>query len=346
MESPILPLYRLKIYKLRTFILILIFSTITAAFSFPERDQELTVQVVDYVIKNQYNSALGAIQTFQAQDGDPLPSLLKLAVFGMRDVDFEQIIDSTEFLSCYDSASAILVAWEQTNGVTSYTRTLSGLCKAIYSAYYIRQKKYIAAMRNGFDALDHLREAQQMDSTNYEVDFFLGLYEYARAELRSRLWWVLFWYPGSREKGIERVKRCSTRALLTGEAAKLSLCDMYIQEKRNEEAKQVLGELKKRYPESRFVLWAEVKYFEAENNFSAAAATYAKLAMLYKKEKFGEFNAFSTSFMQANMLYKSGDTNSSKELCNNILQKRNINAYRDLKKETGKLLERCNAVKN
>ena len=302
--------------------------------------------MVDYLIKNQYDSAFSSIHSFTAHDNDPLPALLQLAILSMRDVDFEQIIDSTRFLKCYDSASTALSLWEEQQGVSSYTRMLSGMSKAIHAAFYLRQKRYVNAMQNGFAALDQLREAQELDSTNHEVDFFLGLYEYARAELRSRLWWVLFWYPGNREKGIERVRRCSEKAILTGEAAKLSLCDMYIQEKRRKEAKQLIDGLKKKYPESRFVLWAEVKYFEAENDYSAAADTYARLSNLYAGEQFGVFNTLATSLKQATMLYESGATTEANLLCDKLLANKEISTYKDLKKETIRLSERCNAAEN
>ncbi|MBN1759156.1 MAG: hypothetical protein JW863_12600 [Chitinispirillaceae bacterium] len=341
MESPIRLFYRLINHKASSAFLVLLLSASTQAFSFPEGKQQLTSKVVNYVIKNQYDSAFSAISTFPVTDKDPLPSLLRLAVLGMRDVDFEQIIDSTRFLACYDSVSRELEAWEQQKGVSSYTRMLSGLCKAMHAAFYLRQKKYMSAMQNGFSALDHLKEAQELDSTNYEVDFFLGLYEYARAELRSRLWWVLFWYPGNRQKGIARVQRCAQQAILTGEAAKLSLCDMYIEEKRSKDAKIVVDVLREKYPDSRFVLWAEVKYFEAEKKYSEAARTYGRLATLYEVEQFGEFNTLTTRLKQATMLYESDDINTAKSICDKLLSDNKINNYRTIKKETSRLSEKC-----
>ncbi len=346
MKLPTHLLFRSINHSFPVLIVTFLLTTGIQAFSFPQKEQQLTVKVVNYIINNHYDSAFTAIHRFPQSSGDPLPALLHLAVLGMRDVDFEQIIDSTRFLKSYDSASALLAAWESQKGKSSYTRMLSGMCKAIYAAFYIRQKRYVNAMKNGFSALDDLREAQELDSTNYEVDFFLGLYEYARAELRSRLWWVLFWYPGNRERGIEKVRRCAENAILTGDAAMLSLCDMYIQEKQSEDALKYLNILKKDHPSSRFVLWAEVKYLESRENFSAAAKKYGHLSTLYAHEQYGTFNTLTTAIKQATMLHKSGNNSEAITICNKLLHSNAIDDYKDLKKETVKLSERCNAADN
>ncbi len=302
--------------------------------------------MVNYIINNQYDSVIRVVDYSMAYDKDPLLPVLKLAALGMRDVDFEKIIDSSLFLSSYQHASSAVSQWEAAEGVSSYSQMCSGMSKIIYASFYLKQKKYFSAIQNGFDGLDKLQAAQNADSTNYETDFFLGLYEYGRAELRSRLWWVLFWYPGNRAQGIARVSRCSQHAMITDEAAKLSLCDMFLQEKRNKEAKKIIDQMKQYYPESRFVLWAEVKYFEAEMLYEAAANVYSRLASSYKKEKLGEYNFLFTSSRQAQMLYKTRKITNAKQLCYNMLQDTKINKYKELKKETVKLLEQCNATDN
>ena len=234
-----------------------------------------------------------------------------------------------------------ITKWESENDTTSYSRMLAGICDAIHAGFYLRQKRYLSAMQNGLDALRIMREAQQIDSTNYEVDFFLGLYEYARAELRSRLWWVLFWYPGNRQQGIKRVRRCAQQAIITSAAAKLSLCDMYIQEKRFKDAEKTIKQLKQEYPKSRFVLWAEVKYFVAEKRYKNASALYHRLSHSYQNEEHGEYNAFYSRSQRALMLFHAGDITNAKRLCDELLSDKNITKYRKVNKETAKLAERC-----
>lgn len=315
-----------------------------SAFTISGPDREITRGIINYIINNQYDSAFIVIDGQKGRDDEPLLLLLKLATQSMRDVDFEKTVDSSLFLATYDQTIATVEKWEKQHGVSSQSKMLFGMCRAIHSAFYLRQKKYLSALQNGLDAINQLREAQEIDSTNYDVDLFLGLYEYGRAELRSRFWWVLFWYPGNRQTGIGRVLRCAENAIITAEAAQLSLCDLYLKEKLFNESKNQIDHLKSRYPQSRFVLWAEVKYFETRENYSAAASVYSQLSQSYSREKLGEYNHLYTKNRQAFMLYKAGDMKSAKKLCDNILVSSAIGKYRELRRETNKLSERCHAA--
>lgn len=201
-------------------------------------------------------------------------------------------------------------------------------------------------MQHGFDALDQMKKAQEQDSLNYEVDFFLGLYEYARSELRTKLWWVLFWYAGDREEGIRRIIRCSQKASITADAASLSLCDIYLQNKEMQKSFNQITQLKNKFPESRFVLWAEVKYFEAGKAYKDAAACYGKLSRSYGREPAGEYNALYTATREATMLLKAGSKKEAKALCKELLQNKKNDYYVDLKKELKKIVEQCNVTKN
>lgn len=306
-----------------------------------------TQQVADCIINNQYLNAIAIIDTIPEAEKEPLFAVLKLAAIGMRDVDFEKTIDSTLFLSSFKDAEGSINRYAQGKSVSkSYIDMLSGMTKAIHASYYLRQKKYVAAMQNGFDAIALMEKAQEADSLNYEVDFFLGLYEFIRSELRSKLWWVLFWYPGNREEGIRRVERCAENAVITKSAARISLSDMYLQDKKSEKANEVIMQLKTSFPQSRFVMWAEVKYLSAEKNYLRAAQIYNTLSKSYEKEAFGEYNSLFTATQKAHMLFLAGQTLSAKEQCSNLLENSTLNNYRSLKKEVSKLMEQCNVTKN
>lgn len=336
----------MKIYYL--YIIVIIFSE-ASSFTLQGQKLELTNKITDCIINNRYSDAISIIENIPPKlSEDPLFSVLKLSALGMRDVDFEKIIDSTAFLKSFDDAEKDILLFKQSgkSSDSSYVAMLTGLTKAIHAAYYLRQKKYLAAMKNGFSAMDEMKKAQNSDPENYEVDFFLGLYEFARSELRSKLWWVLFWYPGNRAEGIRRVERCAEKGLITSDAAKISLCDMYIQNKEGNKAHKVLGKLKKSFPQSRFVLWAEAKCFESEKNFYKAAKIYDTLSASYKNEEYGIYNSLFTLSKKAHMLYKSGEMESAKLVCNNILSEKRIGESPHIRKDIRKLMEKCNVSEN
>lgn len=335
---------RLKKNINRFFILICCFWTTAAALSLSESQQVLSRTVVDYILNNEYDEAFKKLAAETNTNGDPLSALLKLATIGMRDVDYEKTVDSSLFLSTYEKTSQLVDVWEKKHGVSSYSRMLAGMCRAMHATFYLRQKKYFGAMQHGLDAIKMMKEAQELDSSNVEVDFFLGLYEYARAELRSRLWWVLFWYGGDRKHGIQRIARCAKNGVITGKAARLSLCDINLKEKQPDQSKRNIVILKKQYPESRFVLWAEVKYFEEEALYTEAANAYHHLSQQYAAvSEHGTYNELFSLSKMAEMLCKAGEKQRAESVCEKVLHHKKIAGFKKIEKQTKKLLEHCNA---
>jgi hypothetical protein len=352
MEFFILHFHRFSLNNLRDsssivmFLVILLFPLHSYCFKLDGYKLETTQRITHCIINNQYQKAISIIDADTIFATDPLLPVLKLVAVGIRNVDYEKIIDSTYFLTLYNDAEFSIARYKQTGNDTSYSDMLAGLTKAIHATFYLRQKKYINAMQNLFSSIDLMQKVQKADTLNYEVDLFLGLYEYAQSELRSKLWWVLFWYPGNREHGIKRVWRCSQKALITSDAAKLALCEIYLQNNKNHDALCLIQHLKIQFPESRFVLWAEAKYYKADKKFLKAAEIYDKLSKSYTHEDAGKYNALVTISQKALMLYNAGSLVPAKTLCNNLLQKNDLNNYNDLKKEIKKLREKCDVSEN
>lgn len=326
-----------------SFILCIVLS-VPGAYSFvlPETPYLDTQRAISYIVNNRYDAAFDYFAATDSASVDPLTAVLYLATLGMRDVDFEMSVDSAAFSQRYCAALNTVLQLERNDGSSSYSCTVKGLSQIMYATFFLRQKKYVSAAQHGFDALKTLKLAQELDSTNHDVDFFLGLYEYARSELRARLWWVMFWYPGSRTEGIKRLEACATHGTITRVAAKLSLCDIYTQEKHFERAAKLIYELKNNYPQSRFVYWAEAKYFEATQEYRGAAAVYDTLHTLYALCNYGEYNMLSTRLKQAEMSFRAGDRAIAAELCFDVLHQRVVGRYKEIKKRAEKLLERIN----
>lgn len=344
MASITLHSFRLTKISNRITCILFLLTTAGAAFSLSSQQRELSDSIVDCIFSNRYETAFSIINQSDTSGNDPFPFLLKMAVIGMRDVDFEKIIDSTLFLSTYNKTAKMVEAWEKENGYSSYSRMIAGMCRAIHATFYLRQKKYFGAMQNGLDAIKIMKEAQELDSGNTEVDFFLGLYEYARAELRAKLWWVLFWYAGDRKAGIQRINRCAENAVITGKAARISLCNIYLKEKDPVQSEKNISILKEQYPESRFVLWEEVKYFEEKSLFRQAVSTYHHLSRQYAAEKkYGTYNELFSLRKMAEMLLKANDKSQAKKVCKELLNHKNINDFKKIKKDTKNILEQCNA---
>lgn len=325
-----------------SYILVLITFNSLLAFNVPSKDTGFITSVTDQILNCQFDSAISLTNASIDRDpSNPLAPVLKLAALGMRDVDLEMTVDSLLFLTTYSLAVECIDAYERKNGISSYSRTILGFSKTIHSTYFLRRKMYVTALKNGLDALKLLREAKTLDTTNTDVDFFLGLYDYGKAEMRTRLWWVMFWYPGGKKEGIQKLEQCSKSACMTKNAAKISLSEIYISEKNNDKALLLLKHLETAFPDSRFVYWSKAKYYETNKMYNEAAVAYNKLSLSYTGIKNGSYNALFTKNKEASMCLEAGHKEKAAALCRSILADPAL-SKRDLKRDTEKLLERIN----
>ncbi|MBD3394086.1 MAG: hypothetical protein GF418_00530 [Chitinivibrionales bacterium] len=293
----------------RSIVAVLLAGAVSAgAFELPAGMKQCTDRFVRHVIECDFDSAFHIADSLKRADArEPLGPLLRLLAHGMRDLDYDRQIDTAGFLEAHRVSVKRIREYENAHGKTSYTMTLAAFANATHAAYYLRQKRYFAAIGTGLDAVELLHEAKKADSTNYDVDFFLGLYDYAKAELRRHLWMILFWYGGSKAEGIERLKQCIAGARMAGPAAKLSLADIYIQEKDYGKARAVIDELLAAYPKSRFILWTHAKYLMAIERFDAAADVYGALSASYAASRRGEYNALATRRRQIETMCAAGN---------------------------------------
>ncbi|NLD93768.1 MAG: hypothetical protein GX639_14020 [Fibrobacter sp.] len=327
---------------LKFFSLVLFFAFNAVSFQISAKDSSFSQSVTDLILQCHFDSANDLIDSYRKSDSkNPLPPVLKLAVLGMRDVDLEMTVDSLLFMNTYALAIANVLDYEKNYGKSDYSRMLVGFTKAIHSSFYLRRKMYMSAMHNGIDAMKTLREAKEIDSTNTEVDFFLGLYDYAKAELRSRMWWIMFWYPGDKKEGIAKLENCTKTAFIVGNAAQITLSNIYTDEKKPEKAIRIIQHLDSLYPSSRFVGWAKVKYFEKLKMYTNAAEEYNKLSSQYLSVKNGQYNSFFTKKKEAVMYYEAGQKSKVQVICKAILSDPLL-TNEDIRKETKRLLEKVN----
>jgi hypothetical protein len=313
------------------------------ACSIPEPQQGYAYRCIDAIINGDYDSAFSITDSAMAADScDPLAPLLRLAATGIRDVDFDTLFDSAAFSHLYHSAGQRIDAYETTAAPSSYTKMLRGFCKGVFSAYLLRRTSYFAAVKSGFQALNLLDESHRLDTANVDPLFLLGLYDYAKGELKRRLWGALFWYPGSKKNGIARLQTCAARACLTSGAALMCLADIYTREEKPDACAPLMERLEQRFPKSRFMLWEKAKHLESRRLYYEAANVYELLSLSYAADSAGKFGALQTRYLQAHMLFKAAQKKEAVECCNVILRENVTARNKVIYKDTEKLLKRIN----
>jgi len=264
-------------------------------------------RVIGMLINCEYAKACAQTDSLIKTDTlEPVYPYLRMCSLGLRDLDFDEIIDTVAFLAAYQKTIQIIDAYERVYGQTSYSQTILGFTYVSHASFYLMHNRYFAAIKTGLDGIRIFRDVKQADGSNYDADLILGLYAYAKGELRKRLWMVLFWYPGSRKEGIAHLQDSRSKGRIASEAAGMALVDVYGMEKQFTKAYTLLDTLSRTYPQSRFLLWSRVKLLEAQKEYVRAAETYERLAESYARTEFGGYNFLVTRNRQAAMLNKAG----------------------------------------
>jgi len=311
-------------------------------FSITKNQNEYAQRVIDAILNSRFSTALSITDSiYEHNPEDALAPVLRLVILGMRDLDYDTIFDSTDFYQTYNYALRRIDTLGVHDSVSSYALMLKGFSKAINATFQLRTNTYFTAFKNGLESLKLLRKSKDFDSTNIDAGFFLGLYAYAKADLKHRFWWVLFWYPGNKVNGIKQLISCSRNGVITSTAARLALADIYIREGKLEKADGLLDRLSKEYPNSRFIGWTMAKCAEKREAFGEAAHLYKELADSYASSSFGSFNQKVAQNRQAHMYFKEGKMKQANALCKIIISGCSTDKYKDILNDTRKLLERC-----
>jgi tetratricopeptide (TPR) repeat protein len=275
---------------------------------------------------------------------EPLLPYCMLAAIGMRDLDYDAVTDTARFNALYLRAVESTEKNDVRLDSSSHLLTVRGLALATYSAGCLRQKHYGKAVDVGLDALRSFERARRRYPGNGDALFIPGLYDCARGDLKQRLWWVLFWYPGSTRQGMEKLEQCAATALYAGPGARIALIDIYTKEKQSDKAGNLLDALDKEYPASRFIGWARARWCEARGDNIGAAAAYGHLADAYDTIPEAWRSAVTTRNKQAHRLLDAGKPEECAAACRSCLSRcvRHPEAFtREIESDTRRLLEKA-----
>jgi tetratricopeptide (TPR) repeat protein len=318
----------------------MICATATQALQIPESHRRIAELTIKEILECRFENALQTAEfAYAADNKNPIGPVLHLVALGMRDVDFDSTIDAAAFLSSFERAKTIVEEYERENGVSSYSLTLKGFTMGIHASYHLKNGSYFSAAGTGNHAIKLMKEARELDPDNTDVNFFLGLYDYAKADIRKKVK-IIFWFPGNKQSGIQQLEEGARSATLTKIASQLALSDIYLEQKQPEKSREIIDRLKKELPNSRFVMWAEAKYFHNQNMHSEAALAYGRLADSYGKYPHGTFNATVTRNQQAHSHARAGETEAAINACKQILERSNDKRTNSLVRDTERLLNR------
>jgi tetratricopeptide (TPR) repeat protein len=302
--------------------------------------------VVEDIVRCDFSRAARRIDTLYRVHGDTLQAAFaQLFCIGLRDLDYG--IDTTRVTMerAYARSSRMLDSLQSgdTPAFHGYV-TMQGFADAAISSYYLRNGRYIQGVSHGKSAIRLLKKARALHSDAVDPLFFLGLYSYARGELRKRLWWVLFWFPGNKKEGIARLHTCMQRGTLTPTAAGIALVHIYAQEHRFDEARRLLRRLQQRYPRSRFVLWAAARLYTHQDAHERAARVYDSLSSQYARIPRAIRSRIASTYEAARAYRSAGNCVQARQRCRTIealCRRRAGDFFKEKTQEAQALAEEC-----
>ena len=294
---------------------------VCGAFEVSIAEKEAAAVVMDEIAWCRFDHAQSMVDSMiRADSTEPLYWMLGLSAISLRQLDIAESSGPDDFTPAYEKAMRCLDVFERSApGRMSYLLTMKGFIQLVAAAHTMQRKSYFKGLRMGLDAVSLCKKARETDSANRDAEFVVGLYSYARAELKRKFWGILFWYSGDKLSGIAAMERCVKGAAIVGPTAAMVLQDIYVREGMFDAAREGIDRLLARYPECRFVLWSKAKLYDAKKNFGPAAQTYGALADAYSEAPLAKKSMALTRWCEAQRYYWAGDAYHAEAACRRLL---------------------------
>src|SRR5882672_6094964 len=112
------------------------------------------------------------------------------------------------------------------------------------------ERRHLAALRDGQEAVDHHRAALKLDPNFHDAEVTIGLYSYVVGSLPfpAKLLAGIIGARGSKKRGLATIERVATQGKTAVDQAKTLLIVLYTREKRYAEAATLAQEFAARFP--------------------------------------------------------------------------------------------------
>jgi tetratricopeptide (TPR) repeat protein len=157
---------------------------------------------------------------------------------------------------------------------------------------------------------------------------------------------MLWWMPGvedKREIGIDKLKNVIKNGVYTRAAAACVLIDVYMNEKRYEDALNVANDMGKKYPKAIAFLWGRAAALQGLKRYDEAAAAYKAIyAKCEHDQNANHYNAIKARLGMARAYLALGKNSEALEQVNAVV---GYQLSKDIKKRLDADLSEANAIK-
>ena len=126
-----------------------------------------------------------------------------------------------------------------------------GAAEGLEAAYDAQvERKYVAALRAGTNAVDHHREVIKLSPDDHDAELTIGLHNYVVGSLSLPLKMIAgtMGVRGSKKRGLETLERVTVEGKWARDLARILLIELYKREKRYDDAFKTARQLSEKYP--------------------------------------------------------------------------------------------------
>jgi len=168
------------------------------------------------------------------------------------------------------------------------SRYYLGACEGALGAFALTiERSYLSALRHGKKAYQIQRDLVDEDPEFWDSYMTVGTYEYILGNIPWYLKWIttMAGYRGSAERGFEYLIMAADKGMFVHNEARVLLMVLYVREKSYDYALQVVGGLRKKYPENFLLHLNEAQILERMNERERAIQTYLDVVRLAEEGK-------------------------------------------------------------
>jgi tetratricopeptide (TPR) repeat protein len=174
-----------------------------------------------------------------------------------------------------------------------------GACEGALGAFALTiDRSYMKALRHGKKAYQYQVDLVDEDPEFWDSYMTVGTYEYVLGNIPWYLKWIatIAGYRGSEERGFEYLVIAADKGVFVSNESRVLLMVLYVREKSYDYALQVVGHLRKRYPENFLLHLNQAQILERMRERERAIETYLEVVRLaeegrknYQKVPLGTF---------------------------------------------------------
>lgn len=294
---------------------IMLFNLIISTVLVPPNSEILIEQGLNYAYQEKYDSAFKYFH--QAVDSNPQHPSGYFFLAYLCDLYNSDLL-TTRYQEDFNKYSDLTIELAENLMVRHpasghFYKGAMLFSKALNHAY---QGDYLGALRLATPAYYELGQAIQSDNTIYDAKLGIGAYKFLKGTLESSL----FMNNSLIDEGIEDIQDCAEYGDYLNIAAKNLLALLLLEKGDTDKSIGYALELVQQYPQSRTFHWALLKNYVSIEDYPQVITTGEILVQLIKSGPIVPPGNLAYVYMEMAKAYQeTGDLETAKQLCNEIL---------------------------